>query len=307
MAHVKPVMLTLENVSFGYKQNAPLSIDNVSLSLIKGSCTAILGPNGAGKSTLISLMTGLLMAQTGAINYPFYKQYGLTQAIAQKVALVPQDFAFYHELSVYDNLAFFVSISEKNRHLHAEQIAAAIKLCNLEEVVNKTAGTLSGGYKRRLNIAIALSKQPDIIFLDEPTVGIDPLSRDAIITLLLDLKRQGKTLVYTSHLLHEVAQLCDDVVFLRGGKVVACEALNSEKLSLSFSTFKPLLNTQSTLFSQQLVTLEGNYYQLVINNSEQLGAAFSALGQLSDDIKALSFSDNHIEQLYRDLFAEPLC
>lgn len=307
MTHNKAVMLALDCVSFGYKQDQALSIDTVSLRLLQGSCTAILGPNGAGKSTLLSLMTGLLIAQQGQISYPHYTQYTTAQAIAQKVALVPQDFAFYHELSVYDNLAFFVSISEKNRQLHAELIEMAINLCDLSEVANKTAGALSGGYKRRLNIAIALSKQPDIIFLDEPTVGIDPISRDAIIGLLITLKNQGKTLVYTSHLLHEVAQLCDEVVFLSAGKIVANEDLREQNPVLSFTTFTPLTTSKQSVFEDQLNTIATNHYQLVITSSQQLGDVFTALAQLSNDIKALSFSDNHIEQLYRDLFAEPRC
>ena len=303
----KPIMLSLDRVSFGYKKVPTLSIDNVSLNLLKGSCTAILGPNGAGKSTLISLMTGLLTVQRGQISYPYYSQYTTAQAIALKVALVPQDFAFYHELSVYDNLAFFVSISEKNRQLQMSIIETAISLSGLSEVVNKTAGTLSGGYKRRLNIAIALSKEPDIIFLDEPTVGIDPLSRDDIIALLLTLKKQGKTLVYTSHLLHEVTQLCDEVVFLRAGKIVANESLQGQKLALSFTTFKPLSLAEQLLFTGQLTTVKDEYYQVAIHDSQQLGHVFTALGQLSGEVKTLSFSDNHIEQLYRDLFAESLC
>ena len=307
MAKLMPIMLALKQVSFGYKANMPLSVNNISLNLAQGSCTAILGPNGAGKSTLISLMSGLLTAQTGQISYPFYSLYTTQEAIAQKVALVPQDFAFYHELSVHDNLAFFVSISEKNRSLHSNHIKSAIRACGLDDVINKMAGSLSGGYKRRLNIAIALSKQPDIIFLDEPTVGIDPLSRDAIINLLLDLKQQGKTLVYTSHLLHEVELLCDEVVFLNNGKVVANELLNNQKPSLNFTTVKPLSPTQIALFTQPITILENGGHQLKVNNSEQLASAFTVLANLSHDIKTLTFSNSHIEQLYRDLFSESSC
>lgn len=303
-------MLKLEQACFGYKSQH-LNINKVSLTLKKGSCTAILGPNGAGKSTLISLMTGLLTPQSGHLTYPYYPLLTTKQAIAKKVALVPQDFAFYNELSVYDNLAFFVSISEKNRQLHREYINTAISSCGLEAVATKRAGTLSGGFKRRLNIAIALSKQPDIIFLDEPTVGIDPLSRDAIIALLLDLKHQGKTLVYTSHLLYEVGQLCDDVLFLRNGKVVAKEEVTKTALSLSFTTFNKLSAEQMALFSVELTSLQDNFlqnqYQILVSDTMQLGVIFSALSQLSLEIKQLSFSDNHIEQLYRSLFLEPVC
>ncbi|MGO2011007.1 MAG: ABC transporter ATP-binding protein [Pseudoalteromonas sp.] len=312
MATVASVMLALEQVCFGYKNSQNLNIDTVSLTLKKGSCTAILGPNGAGKSTLISLMTGLLEPQAGRLAYPSYPLLTTKQAIAQKVALVPQDFAFYNELSVYDNLAFFVSISEKNRRLHSQYIDSAISSCSLETVANKRAGTLSGGFKRRLNIAIALSKQPDIIFLDEPTVGIDPLSRDAIIALLLELKCQGKTLVYTSHLLHEVGQLCDDVLFLRNGKVVANEQIKKTSLSLSFITFNKLSANQTALFGEQLDSLSinalaQNQYQITVSDSMQLSVLFSALSQLSHEIKELRFSDSHIEQLYRSLFLELEC
>lgn len=307
MTALQPTMLELEQLSFGYSSSTRLNIDSVSLQLKQGTCTAILGPNGAGKSTLISLMTGLLEPQSGHIKYPFYKQFSLKQAITNKVALVPQDFAFYDELTVYDNLAFFVSISEKNRRLHRQYIESAIKKCGLTAVANKRASALSGGYKRRLNIAIALSKQPDIIFLDEPTVGIDPLSRDAIIALLLDFKSQGKTLVYTSHLLYEVAQLCDDVLFLRDGKIVATQELGSAPLTLNFTTENSLSEVQIALLAEQLTPLGHNHYQLIITDPADLSDVFSALGQLSHEIKSLHFSDNQVEQLYRALFSEPAC
>ncbi|MBE0457553.1 ABC transporter ATP-binding protein [Pseudoalteromonas sp. KG3] len=307
MAALTPTMLELQQLSFGYSASTRLTVDGVSLQLKQGTCTAILGPNGAGKSTLISLMTGLLEPQAGHIEYPAYAQLSLKQAIAKKVALVPQDFAFYDELSVYDNLAFFVSISEKNRRLHRQYIESAIADCGLENVATKRASTLSGGYKRRLNIAIALSKQPDIIFLDEPTVGIDPLSRDAIIALLLDLKSQGKTLVYTSHLLYEVAQLCDDVLFLRNGKIVASQAINSAPLTLNFTTVSRLSEQHIALLAEQLTALGNNHYQLLINDTSDLSRVFTALGQLSHEIKSLNFSDNQVEQLYRALFTEPVC
>ncbi|OUS72246.1 hypothetical protein B5G52_08140 [Pseudoalteromonas sp. A601] len=307
MAKIAPIMLELQQLSFAYKRAERLTVDAVSLQLKQGTCTAILGPNGAGKSTLISLMTGLLAPDAGRIEYPYYQQLSLKQAITKKVALVPQDFAFYEELTVYDNIAFFVSISEKNSRLHAQYIESAIAACNLQAVSNKRASTLSGGYKRRLNIAIALSKQPDIIFLDEPTVGIDPLSRDAIISLLQDLKKQGKTLVYTSHLLYEVTQLCDDVVFIKNGKIVANQAINSAQLTLNFTTKNRLSQAQLALFTEQLTVISEAHYQLTISDTKLLGSLFSALSQLSDEIKSVNFSDNQIEQLYRALFSEQAC
>lgn len=302
-----PTMLELQQLSFGYSGSTRLNVDQVSLQLKQGTCTAILGPNGAGKSTLISLMTGLLEPQSGTIQYPYYKQFTFKQAIANKVALVPQDFAFYDELSVRDNLAFFVSMSEKDRRLHRQYIDSAIDKCGLTAVANKRASALSGGYKRRLNIAIALSKQPDIIFLDEPTVGIDPLSRDAIIALLLDLKSQGKTLVYTSHLLYEVTQLCDAVLFLRDGKIAASQELNDAPLTLKFSTLNNLSQAQVALFVKPLTQLGNNHYQLIIMDANDLSRVFSALAKISHEIKSLQFSDNQVEQLYRALFTEPVC
>lgn len=307
MTALTPVILELKQLSFGYKGANRLSVDAISLELKSGSCTAILGPNGAGKSTLISLMTGLLKPQAGHVSYPYFSPLTFKQAIAKKVALVPQDFAFYGELSVYDNLAFFVSISEKNRRLHRQYIESAITDCGLQNVVNKRASELSGGYKRRLNIAIALSKQPDIIFLDEPTVGIDPLSRDAIITLLLNLKNQGKTLVYTSHLLYEVAQLCDEVLFIRDGKLVANQNVKNDTLTLTLSTMNSLSSLQTSLFGGHLTALGNNQYQLIIAGTKELGSTFTALSELSQEIKSLHFSDNQVEQLYRALFVESVC
>ncbi|MBQ4833489.1 ABC transporter ATP-binding protein [Pseudoalteromonas sp. MMG010] len=303
----KNTVVAVENISFQYPKAQTLSVDDISFSLHKGSCTAILGPNGAGKSTLISLLCGLLNATFGSVKYLSYPTLSLSQAIKQKVALVPQDFAFYDELSVLDNLAFFVSISEKNTAKHTSIITNVLAQCELENVAKQRSGTLSGGYKRRLNIAIALSKQPDIIFLDEPTVGIDPLSRDSIIRLLIKLKEQGKTLVYTSHLLHEVAQLCDNVVFIRQGKLVAHEALSQQQLSLTFTTYRVLSKQQLRAFNNVECVDTSAQYRVVANNAKQLSEAFLALGQLTDELKTVSFSDNYIEQLYRELFTEVVC
>ena len=114
-------------------------------------------------------------------------------------------------------------------------------------------------------------------------------------------------MVYTSHLLHEVELLCDEVVFLNNGKVVANELLNIQKPSLNFTTVKPLSPTQITLFTQPITILENGGHQLKVSNSEQLASAFIVLANLSHDIKTLTFSNSHIEQLYRDLFSESSC
>jgi len=311
------VIIKADQLVFRYPSNDFSSIDNVTVALKKGKCTGIVGPNGAGKSTLISLLCGLLTPAQGQLSYfvdnenSQTKPAFLTEAtnnqvyIEQHIALIPQEYAFYPELTVKQNLQYFIAISERKRDKQASILADSLAQCQLTHVANKKAASLSGGYKRRLNIAIALSKSPDIIFLDEPTVGIDPVSRQEIIDLLKTLKAQGKTLVYTSHMLNEVEQLCDDIILLEQGKALAVSDLTSSNMMITVS-FLAHQNAE-TLRKQLQVLLpdiDSTQPQLNIKIADisQLNAIFACLAQNMSVIKQLHFSQNSIDQLYFSVY-----
>ena len=210
-------MLRINNLSHRYFQSTGIALQNINLEIKQGAAVGLLGPNGAGKTTLMSLLTGLQSVQQGEILFdgvPFEK---LTKQQRHQISLVPQDFAFYPLLTVWENLKFFAAlydISDKN------WLAELLEKTGLTAHKSKLAKHLSGGLKRRLNFAIGLINRPKVIFLDEITVGIDPQSRQFILNSVAELTKQGVTVIYTSHYLQEIEQLCSQLVLLNEGQLI---------------------------------------------------------------------------------------
>jgi ABC-2 type transport system ATP-binding protein len=213
----------LENISFAYNSEKQI-LQNITLQIKKGERFGIFGPNGAGKTTLISIMTGLLQPQTGSIKLlnvssshkkEFNKQFGF----------VPQDFAFYLELSPVENMQFFGAWSGLGLSEIKNRTNELLNTFGLYEVRHKAVKTFSGGMKRRINIAIGVIHHPEILFLDEPTVGVDVQSRIAILEFLLALNKEGTTLIYTSHQLQEAEQLCNRIALIDDGKIISDQSL----------------------------------------------------------------------------------
>lgn len=210
-------MIILENLSHRYPNAESPALQNINLEIPQGSAIGLLGENGAGKTTLMSLLTGLQAVQSGQIllnGVPFEQ---LSRAERHQISLVPQDFAFYPLLTVWENLCFFASLYDLNDKAHLEEL---LEKSGLQAHRKKLAKHLSGGLKRRLNFAIGLINRPKILFLDEITVGIDPVSRQFILNAVKTLIEQGVTVIYTSHYLQEVEQLCERVVLLSQGELV---------------------------------------------------------------------------------------
>ena len=212
--------ILVRGLSHRYPRSDREALSGVDLAIERGSCFGLLGPNGAGKSTLISLMTGMMPPQTGEILVEGVSAAADPSALRRAGALAPQDFAFYPGLSGADNLAFFAGLYRIPKADWPARRAAAVAATQLEDWLERPAETYSGGLKRRLNLAIALINAPRILYLDEPTVGIDARSRQTILDAIKALKVQGVTIVYTSHYMEEVEQLCDAVAVIDHGRVV---------------------------------------------------------------------------------------
>ncbi len=303
-------IIQASNLSYKYRGNEHFSVHNLSLTIKAGQCTGIIGPNGAGKSTTISLLCALLTPSQGEVNYyPSDKgnDLSLQENIERKVALIPQEYAFYPELTVKQNLEYFISLSEPKRARRQELLVESLSQCQLNQVKKQKAESLSGGYKRRLNIAIALSKSPDIIFLDEPTVGIDPVSRQDIINLLEQLKKQGKTLIYTSHMLNEVEQLCDEVILLEQGKAIAVSQTSDDNMLVTFEFFPGRQNDSLLTALEMPHTTEQTSFSLNISDTAQLQQVFLQLSENLDGIKNVHFSQNSIDQLYFNSYKANAC
>ncbi|MCQ9123668.1 ABC transporter ATP-binding protein [Rodentibacter caecimuris] len=210
-------MIKINHIHYQYPNEQRFALFDVNVHIEQGTAVGLLGPNGAGKTTLMSLMAGLQSVQQGEILFEGVPFERLTKAQRHKISLVPQDFAFYPLLTVWENLTFFAAlyaIADKNWLLEL------LEKTGLTEHKSKRAKHLSGGLKRRLNFAIGLINRPKVIFLDEITVGIDPQSRQFILNSVEDLTAQGVTVIYTSHYLQEIEQLCSQLVLLNEGKII---------------------------------------------------------------------------------------
>jgi ABC-2 type transport system ATP-binding protein len=201
-------VIALRQLSFRYQGAGRDAIQGLSLDIAQGSLFGLLGPNGSGKTTLISILCGLLKAGSGQVS------------VDAVPSLVPQDYAFYPRMSILENLEFFAGVQGLRGSLAQERIAEMLRISGLEENLRKRAEDCSGGMKRRLNIAIGLLTKPKLLFLDEPTVGIDPQSRHFILQAVRQINRQGCTVVYTSHYMEEVEELCDEIGILDLGTLL---------------------------------------------------------------------------------------
>lgn len=213
--------IEIKGLSKTYKKAKTKSLDNIHLNIAPGSKVGIFGPNGAGKTTFISLLTNIIQASSGEVN--FYKNNSPISAQKRKeiLGLVPQDFAFYENLTTAQNLEYFGTLYGLEKKELAAKTKELIESLGLEKHQEKKIKTFSGGMKRRVNLAIGLVHNPELLILDEPTVGVDVQSKHAILQYLETSHKNGTTILYASHLLLEAEQFCDYFVFLDLGKLIA--------------------------------------------------------------------------------------
>ncbi|MBO9591662.1 MAG: ABC transporter ATP-binding protein [Niabella sp.] len=221
--------LQIRTLNYGYKGASRLIIRQLQLTVKQGSRFGLFGPNGAGKTTLMSLMTGLLPYSDGSIQL-FGKEVRTSSPFVKNIiGFVPQDFSFYEELSAAENMEFFGAWYGLNSRQVKEAISNLLSVMGLSHVADKPLKEFSGGMKRRVNLAIGVMNNPRILFLDEPTVGVDVQSRNAIVQFLKEINQKGTTLVYTSHQLKEAEDLCTEVALIDGGTIISQGTLDALK------------------------------------------------------------------------------
>ncbi len=199
------------------------AVRGISFEIRPGEFFGLLGPNGAGKTTTFGMLTGLVEPSGGNIDIDGIDLYSRPREAKRKMGIVPQGFAFYPTLDAFENLNFFGRIyGLSGPHLKA-RIALVLNLVALEGKARQRVGTYSNGMKRRLNIAIGLLHEPEIVILDEPTVGIDTQSRNAILESLGNLNKAGITVLYTTHYIEEAEQLCQRVAIMDQGEIIALD------------------------------------------------------------------------------------
>ncbi|MBN2768626.1 MAG: ABC transporter ATP-binding protein [Campylobacterales bacterium] len=210
-------------------------IDTLSFSVDKGSICGLIGRNGAGKTTLMKIMCGLLSEDSGYVKIDEFMTSQQKNLVRAKIGYVPQKSAIYFDLSGLENLRYFGAIlGLSGQHLDSE-ITRVVNIVDLDEQINIIASKYSGGMQKRLNLAIGLLGNPEILFLDEPTVGVDPQTKKIILNALeMIVKKENVTIIYTSHYLEEVEKICDALIILECGKILAQG--NTSELLKDFKT-----------------------------------------------------------------------
>ena len=203
--------------SFGER----VAVDGVGFTIAAGETYGLLGPNGAGKTTTISMICGLLSADAGEVEVAGHRLGADPLAVKASIGYVPQEVALYEDLSARENLEFFGRLYKLRGATLREKVGHALEMVGLATRADDRVGSFSGGMKRRLNIAAGLLHQPALLVLDEPTAGVDPQSRNAILQSVADLGRHGMAILYTTHYMEEAERLCDRIGIIDEGKTVA--------------------------------------------------------------------------------------
>lgn len=216
---VNPVIFA-DNLVKTYKDGTKPALNQFCLRVPRSSFFGLLGPNGAGKTTAISILTGLLPTDSGQVTI---LEHNLSQAkhfIQERIGFVPQDLALFEKLTGYENLTFFARIFGLSGSNMRKQIDRCLDFTQLMDKSSRLVSSYSGGMKRRLNLAAAMLHSPEILFLDEPTVGIDAQSRQLIHERLTNLNQNGTTIIYTTHYMEEAQELCSHLAIIDDGHII---------------------------------------------------------------------------------------
>lgn len=209
----------IENLVKRYKEL--VAVDHLNLEIKEGEIFGLLGPNGSGKTTTINCLLSLLSFDKGTVEIFGEKMSPVNYNLKSKIGIVMQNVAVFEELSVYENVDYFCSLFIKDKETRKQYVEEAIEFVGLEDFKKFRPSKLSGGLLRRLNIACGIAHKPKLIILDEPTVAVDPQSRNKILEGIEKLNEQGATIIYTSHYMEEVEQICDRITIIDKGKSIA--------------------------------------------------------------------------------------
>ncbi len=235
------------------------AVDGINLFIEQGEIVGLLGPNGAGKSTAISMIATLLPPTKGEILFRGKSVVDSPDSLRNVLGMVPQELALYLELSAWENLQFFGRLYGLKKNERDQRVLEILQLVGLEEKKHALVKTFSGGMKRRLNLALALLHQPSFVIMDEPTVGIDPQSRNHILETVRRLNReQNMTVLYTSHYMEEVEYLCDRIYIMDQGHIIASGTKEELKAILSSeNTIEVKVDTVNHSFLEGLEQMSG--------------------------------------------------
>lgn len=300
-------MIEIVNLHKSYGQIKAL--DGINLSITEKCIFGLLGLNGAGKTTLVSILNGLTQFDSGKIEVMGMPLPDKILNIRKQTAFIPQQLAFYDKLTVIENLLFFSKMYLLRTAERQNNIDRAIHINNLQEVINQRAFTLSGGQKRRLNIAIGLLNNPKLIYFDEPTVGVDPQARNIILDTILGFKEEGITVIYTSHYLAEIEKICDKIAIVDKGKIIIhgdTQALISSQNNdfIKIRLARPLASDFSDHIKNILeIFIDDDMHHLVIQDGDTTILADLMILLKQHDVKILKieYGNDALESLFLNL------
>ena len=244
-------MIHIENLVKRYGE--VLALDHLNLDIKEGEIFGLLGPNGSGKTTAINCILALLKFDKGVIKVFGEEMRPDSYSLKRQIGVVPQNVAVFEQMSVIENVDYFCGLYVKDKEKRKQMVEEAIRFVGLEDYKKMLPRKLSGGLLRRLNIACGIAHQPRLIILDEPTVAVDPQSRNKILEGIVELNRKGSTVIYTSHYMEEVEQICTKIAIMDHGRCIAFGT--SEEL-------KNMIKTAETIRIESVVLNEGQLGQL---------------------------------------------
>lgn len=298
------------------RYGSKLSVDHLNLSINQGEIFGLLGPNGAGKSTTINMICGLLDIDQGSIEVDGISIKERPLEVKKRIGLVPQDLALYENMPAADNVAFFAKLYGLRGKLLKERVEEALAFVGLQDRAKDAPSTFSGGMKRRLNIACAITHRPKLIIMDEPTVGIDPQSRNHILESVKQLNETGSAVIYTSHYMEEVAAISDRVAIMDKGHVIACgtqqelreRVAHEEKILLGADGITPGMVNELTLHPRiSRVHRQGNVLEIYLPTAQNdLQDILFICGKHEAVIRSIQCEEPDLETLFLSLTGRTL-
>jgi len=312
--NTNPIAIQVKNLhkSFGEIK----AVQGVSFDVQQGEIFGLLGPNGAGKTTTISMLATLLRPDAGDAFVMDYSIRRDPMAVKSVLGVVPQEIALYEDLSARENLTFWGKMYGLRGPGLRQRVNEVLELIGLSDRANGRVGTFSGGMKRRVNIGVALLHKPEVIYMDEPTAGIDPQSRRNILDSVVTLKDQGMTVLYTTHYMEEAQELCNHIAVMDHGRVMACGTheelvqLVGEQtridLTLNVEAGRVLETWQAVEGVSRVLTENGQITVLVEDSNAVLPRLFEAATRLSARITSVDIREPNLEAVFLHLTGRAL-
>lgn len=301
------IIIILEVKDLIKRYGNKLAVDNLSLSINKGEIIGLLGPNGAGKTTFINSIIGITKIQSGEVMIFGRDIKKDPNYIKKRIGLVPQNLALYNDMTAIENVSFFATIYGLKGSELKKRVQDALLFTNLWHRRSEYPGEYSGGMKRRLNIACSIVHKPELLFLDEPTVGIDPQSRNHILESVRKLNESGVTIIYTSHYMEEVESLCQKVVIMDNGRLIA-EGSKDElknfvqkdsivKITVS-NPYYSFVEEVSKISGVKEVDIQGSILRVIMDSNMTISKLINTIDEMGTSISKITMEEVTLEDVF---------